>query len=369
MIRTYDVGSIPFFGDFGRFTNGSKLQALSDLLHPAQYIADRKYFEDEIITGFIDKIKSGLSVPNYPQFRDMTTMFLNRMNGITKNQGGYRITDEISIHEEQLIIPEIRVIRNKSRAISEKIGDTFKLKICVSGPYTLASFFDTDARSLFIDLGRIISKIISRNIFREKFGEVVLVAVDEPLFSLIDDPILDHGQEGRENLLKAWELIFSEVKSRNTQSIIHLHNTANDLFWHVPSVDIIESHVNDPLYSSSDTNTRLEQLDKFLKASVCTTDFDLLIRHTLELQGATPETLMGQQIANTWKDIKNGRIDPVSFLESPSIITNRLKKTVNKYGHRVCYAGPECGLQSFPTYESAFECLRRVATVSQSFDN
>ncbi|UCH37611.1 MAG: hypothetical protein JSV76_00040 [Candidatus Bathyarchaeota archaeon] len=369
MIRTYDVGSIPFFGDFSRFTNGSKMQTLSDLLRPEQYISDRKYFEKKIIAGFVDKIKSGISVPNYPQFRDMTAMFLNRIDGITKNQKGYRVTGDLSIREEQLIIPEINVIRNHAREIHEKIGGPLKLKICVSGPYTLASLLDIKAPSLFLNLCRIISKIISRNIFREKYGAVELVAVDEPLFSLVDDSTLDYGQEGRENLLKAWELLFNQVKSRGIQSILHLHNTTNDIFWHIPSVDIIESHVSDPLYTSSDTRTRLEEFDKSLKASICMTDFDLLIRKALESQGVTQDTLLGQQIANTWKDIKTGRIDPVSFLESTPLIANRLQTAVNKFGNRVCYAGPECGLQSFPTYDSAFECLRRVTAASHFAGN
>jgi len=34
--------------------------------------------------------------------------------------------------------------------------------------------------------------------------------------------------------------------------------------------------------------------------------------------------------------------------------------------NRVLYAGPECGLRSFPTYESAIECLRRVSQAAKS---
>jgi len=39
----------------------------------------------------------------------------------------------------------------------------------------------------------------------------------------------------------------------------------------------------------------------------------------------------------------------------------RLRRAVERFGERVAYAGPECGLRGFPTYESALECLRRVA--------
>jgi methionine synthase II (cobalamin-independent) len=52
----------------------------------------------------------------------------------------------------------------------------------------------------------------------------------------------------------------------------------------------------------------------------------------------------------------------MDFLESVEIMVGRLKKIIERFGERrVLYAGPECGFQSFPTYSSAVECLRRTA--------
>jgi len=48
---------------------------------------------------------------------------------------------------------------------------------------------------------------------------------------------------------------------------------------------------------------------------------------------------------------------------------NRLVKVVERFGaERVPYAGPECGLKGYPTYETAIECLRRVSSAIESFE-
>jgi len=44
------------------------------------------------------------------------------------------------------------------------------------------------------------------------------------------------------------------------------------------------------------------------------------------------------------------------------VLRSRLREVVDRFGpERVPYAGPECGLRSFPTYDCAMECLRRAS--------
>jgi 5-methyltetrahydropteroyltriglutamate--homocysteine methyltransferase len=267
------------------------------------------------------------------------------------------------------VIPEVTVCEEKAKEIYEKIGFVFKIKICITGPYTLASMFVNRDSHLFRELGRVLSNLIDRNIFSVKYGKVTLVAVDEPVFNLIDDPLLDRGYDGREELLKAWETIFHEIKSKGVQSILHLHNTANDMFWQIESLDIVESHVNDPISFSPKTKEYLTHFDKFLKASICVTDFDALIRNFERSRGITDEAEISQRVAETWVEIKKRNIDPVAFLESKNLIANRLRRMINQYGERVTYAGPECGLSSFPTYDCALECLRRVAEATKQVNS
>ncbi len=54
-------------------------------------------------------------------------------------------------------------------------------------------------------------------------------------------------------------------------------------------------------------------------------------------------------------------------LEELEQIKKRLADIIGFFGeNRVPYAGPECGLKGFPTYQSAIECLKRVAKAAKS---
>jgi 5-methyltetrahydropteroyltriglutamate--homocysteine methyltransferase len=363
MIQTYDVGSLPFTGQWATFLRGARITPFLEALHPAKNGGDKEYFDARVTESFLDKVRAGVDVPNYPQFRDMNEMFLNAIDGIVKTGDGYVVRDSPSITREKLLIPEVHVLRDRSRHIRELLGDPVRIKICVTGPYTLSTFFAPGRKGLFKLLGDAVAKMVEHNIFSNKFGGVVLVTVDEPVFGFLDDPSLDYGAEGREELLAAWEQIFYHVKAKGCQSGIHLHNTSNELFWQIRSVDIIESHVNDPLYATPRTRRFLEEEDKVLKASIAVTVFDSLIRNSLPTREKMTEAVLNQQVADIWTAIRRETRNPIDFLESVQTIRGRLKTLLRRFGEtRMPYAGPECGLRSFPTYSTALECLRRVAS-------
>jgi len=209
-----------------------------------------------------------------------------------------------------------------------------------------------------------ISQIVENNLFNGKYGSVSLVVMDDPIFGFLDDPLIDRGSEGRDNLRKAWESIFHRANSRGIQTCIHLHNTADELFWKVESLNIIESHVDDPIYRTGKTKELLESTDKFLKASVCITDFDRLIRESITTasQQKMRELTINEKIAEAWRGIRSENLDSKVFLESEKLMKKRLTKIINRFGvGRILYAGPECGLGGFPTYECALEYLRRIS--------
>jgi len=368
MIQTFDVGSTPFPGDYERFLKEiASVDHLIKLTYSTKFSGDRGYFEEKIVECFLDKVGAGIDIPNYPQFRDMNEMFLDSIDGIEKSKEGYMITGPTSIEPEKRQIPEVKILEERAREICVKTSTPLKVKLCLTGPYTLASLFTHRGPYLFSTLGEMISKIVETNLFDNKFGRVELVALDEPVFGLFDDPLLDYGARGREELLKTWESIYHIIKSKKVKTCIHLHGTTNELFWQIKSLDIIESHVEDPLYSSRSTKQMLEREDKFLKASIGITNFDNLIRNYLR-KSAVEETALNQKIADVWTDVRKGKADSTIFLEKEEIIAERLRKIIEQFGgERVLYAGPECGLKSFPTYECAIECLRRISTVVRGF--
>ena len=357
MIRSCDVGSLPLRDDEKAFLEG----AASSQASRSEAV---RYFEKKVTEAFLDKVGAGLNVPSYPQFRDMNQMFLDMIEGVEKTRGGYVETGKLSLKAEKKRIPEVSAIEKASPEIYEKIGEPFELRLCVTGPYTLSSLFIYRDSEIFTRLGCVISQVLESNIFGGKYGGVVLVAVDEPTFGLLDDSLIDHGADGRENLRKAWDSIFHKANSKGAQTCLHLHKTTDRLFWEVESLNIIESHVEDPLYQIEKTRELLESTDKFLKASICITDFDSLIRKRVAASSRErlDEPTVNQRIAEAWKEITRKKLDPKVFLEDERTMQERLTKSVERFGEeRVPYAGPECGLRSFPTYQSALECLRRVS--------
>jgi 5-methyltetrahydropteroyltriglutamate--homocysteine methyltransferase len=357
MIESCDVGSLPFVGDLQKYLAGASKYS--------QVIDDStEFFENKVVDGFLDKAAVGINVPNFPQFRDMAEMFFDMIEGIEKTNEGYMETAPLTLKAEKNTIPEASAIRNRSQEIYEKLGEPFKLRICVTGPYTLASLFAYKDKGIFARLGNLLTKMFEANIFSSKHGRVQLVSIDEPVFGLVDDPLLDRGSESRENLLKTWEAMTQMIKAKGATSVLHLHATLDELFWEVKALSIIESHVVDPFYQTKRTRDRLETTDKFVKASIAVTDFDQLIRNKITTDSGhkLSETSINEKMAETWTYVNKQQVDPNSFIEDTILMGKRLTKILELFGeNRVLYAGPECGLRSFPTYESALECLRRVA--------
>jgi 5-methyltetrahydropteroyltriglutamate--homocysteine methyltransferase len=365
MTRSCDVGSLPLVGDSKKFVEGASRFSL--------YSADEsaEFFEKKVLEGLLDKIRVGIDVPNYPQFRDMNEMFLSMMDGVERIKGGYLETMIPSVKTDRSSIPEVMVIEKNSQRIQETKGAAFEIRICVAGPYTLSSFFPYKREDIFIRLGNVISQIVENSIFNDKHGRVSLVSVDEPVFGLQDDALIDFGSEGRESLRRAWESIFHKAKSKNAQTLMHLHSTVDELFWDIESLKIIESHVDDPLQQTKKTKEKLESTDKFLKGSVAFSEFDNLIRQRIlsNSHEKLTEVAVNEKIAEAWTNINRGGTDPKIFLENIDAMKRRLAKMVDWFGvERVPYAGPECGLKGFPTYESAVECLRRVSSAIESFE-
>ncbi len=349
-IQSCDVGSLPYTGDLER------LHESAQHLRIGSQDASARRFENTIVGAFVDKLKAGIQVAAFPQFRDMNDMFISALTGLQRVKGGYVEVEQMGLKSRLSKLPEVRAIEENAKKIADLTGTPFQLRICITGPYTLGSFFPYRSSQTYAQLGALLSQIIEGNVFATNEGRVSLVSVDEPLFGLVDDPSIDTGTEGRENLLKAWTTMTSRVKTRKAQSCIHLHSTSDDLFWEIDSLNIIESHVADPLYQMGNTKRLLDEKDKQLKASVTKTDFDLLIRDSLGTKASD------SAVADVWNKLSRGELKPEAFLESTATMKKRLMDTINRFGEeRVALAGPECGLRGFPSYGSAIGCLSNAS--------
>ena len=153
LIKTCDSGSLPFLGDVSKFLVGAELYGIGQKTEASDY------FEEKVVRSFLDKIRAGIDVPNYSQFRDMNEMFLSIMDGIEKTKTGYLETNIPFLNISKSKFPEIFAIESNSKMIHEETKKTFEMKVCITGPYTLASFFSYRDEGIFTRLGNVISKI------------------------------------------------------------------------------------------------------------------------------------------------------------------------------------------------------------------
>ncbi|HUV34885.1 MAG TPA: hypothetical protein VMW22_08115 [Candidatus Desulfaltia sp.] len=364
-IISSDIGSLPPRTSTDTLWSGArKAQSIIPLLGVGD--EDYRVFQGEVVTAFTDKLVAGVDVPNYPQFRDMNTMYLALMEGFEKTSGGLMAVKTVQA-KPGASIPEVDAIKRGATKIRDASGaDRVRVKVCVTGPYTLASFFQHKTPGLIEELGRALGDILDRSLFSNRSAEVAHVCVDEPVLGFMNDPLLDYGSEGRETLRRAWDHVCGVASSMGVDTSMHLHDTSENLFWEVEHLGSVMSHVGDPLYTQDSVKRRLEETDKMLWATVGVTQFDSLIGAYYAERGFAGN--MPEKIGETWTGIRGGSVDPYLFLEEPARMRGRLEEITGFFGaERISYASPECGLSSFPSYEVALECLRRTSEAIDGF--
>ena len=362
-----DIGSLPARIETEIIRSGARK---ANSLLPYLGVRNEDYvdFEEAVVSSFIDKLKVGVDVPNYPQFRDMNEMYFELMEGIEKHDGALHVVNGIRAKSDSAI-PETEALRRESRSMKEFSDlDKVRIKVCVTGPYTLASFFQFKTPSLYLELAGALADILEASLFRNGSAEITHLSVDEPVLGFMNDPLLDYGSDGREALRKAWDKILHVAKSRGVDTSMHLHDTSENLFWEAEYLDIIASHVGDPLYSQESVKKRLEETDKRLWAPVGVTQFDTLIENYYIAQGFTGNT--PEKIGEVWTRMRKATIDPSIFLEDAGLMRKRLDKMVDFFGEeRIACVSPECGLNSFPEYEVAMECLETASGMVSEFNS
>jgi 5-methyltetrahydropteroyltriglutamate--homocysteine methyltransferase len=283
--------------------------------------------------AFLMKVKAGLEVINYPQFRDMVKMFLD----LIKDEAFQE--DAFLIKKEHAIIPEFAAI--------EKINYTGEVRACITGPFEL--YYTEFGGVIYDDLLSAISKSLSRfveNILKSKLN-VTCISIDDP--SLGINPEL---QPDFEQISLAYENFDLDVDVQ-----IHLHSPLyySNLLG-VDEIDVIgiESAKDEKAVDFIDVED-LVSYDKKLRIGISRSDIDSLIAEYNQKHGI-----------NAWKDSKL-IINAIDEIESPETIFRRLEKAYKIFGENIAYTGPDCGLGGFPTQESAVKLIENTSKAIKMF--
>ncbi len=336
MILFDDIGSYPLPGDVKK-----------EWVPEAVNRKDPKFL-NIIKDAMRQKIEAGVEVPTYPQYQDMNQQFL----GIINNES---MTEEpLLVRKDRARIMELDAIEDVGSEYHKKTGNKLNVRICVTGPVELymKQFGGTAYTDVLNNFAMSIDRFINNSIENAKNFRISTISIDEPSIGI--NPQIMFGDS---DLIKALEMASKSASSHKIDTEIHLHSPLHyKLVCKVPSIGIIgvESAAN-PSYLDLIDKKDLYDYDKFLRIGVARTDIFNMSSVLNEKYGI-----------NVWKE--PGKLEEiVTVMETPEIIEKRLQNAYSIFGDRIKYAGPDCGLGSWPTQGMAFGLLKNTGIGIKGF--
>jgi len=336
-----DVGSFPFpeYVDSGVFEKAYRA-ARKAIIEGKRLDKDEFLLNNfsRVVTGsFVKKVETGLDIVNYPQHYDMEKQVADEVRE-SMNEGTYLV------NPERAILPEVRVIGDEAKRFCEETGGKVRLKVCIIGPMELylkeiGSVVHKDVLQAFAENVRQFAK---NAILNSKYVETVTVSLDEPSFGF-QDILTD-----RETILSTLETAFNfDGVTRQ----IHLHSPSRiaDLLS-VRNIDVLSiEYAATPKNIDSVPKGILDQADKRVRVGVSRTDINSIVAELYD-RGITKPS--AEQL-----------------VEDERIIGKRFETAWNKYGDRMTFTGPDCGLGGWPTQEAAQLLLTRTVRAVKAARN
>jgi 5-methyltetrahydropteroyltriglutamate--homocysteine methyltransferase len=327
-----DVGSFPLPSTVGRETFNKAYvyarEAFNRGQNPAENDSTKANFYDVVLSSFRQKLSAGLDVVNYPQQYD----------GI-KQVGDviHKAMDKgtFVVEEKDAFLPEVKVIQEEARRLSEEFDKKILLRISLFGPmeHYLKEIGTVPYAEVLDDFAETICKFAKNSVINTKYIKTEVVSIDEPSFGHLN--IAAGRKELCEVLQKAFN--FSGVTRQ-----IHLHSSAplHDLLS-VKNIDVLSfEYAASPKNIENITKGALECADKRLRVGISRTDIDDIYADLYERGFPNPSA---QQLA-----------------ENPEVIRKRYDTAKEKFGDTMTFTGPDCGLGGWPNQEAAQLLLQRT---------
>jgi 5-methyltetrahydropteroyltriglutamate--homocysteine methyltransferase len=330
-----DVGSFPLPACINRDT----FSRAYDLARQA-LVERREVMKDEFLsTNFCEvitdslkkKCATGLDVVNYPQHYDMYRQFVEPIHEAMKD-GSY------VVDKKKAFMPEIYVINQAAKELSEELRRRVALRVCLTGPMEL--YLREVGTAPFKDVLLMFSETVRRfadnSILNSKHVRTEVVSLDEPSFGF------QEVSADRDTILEVLEHAF-DFKGVTRQIHLHSSSRVTDVL-DVENVDVLTfEYAASPRNIESVSKQMLERADKQIRVGISRTDIDSI---TAEL-------------------CNKGVVSPVAaqLVENEATIRRRFMVAKEKYGDRMTFTGPDCGLGGWPTQEAAQLLLKRTVDV------
>jgi 5-methyltetrahydropteroyltriglutamate--homocysteine methyltransferase len=274
------------------------------------------------------KLDCGLDVVSYPQHYDMYRQFLDPVHEIMKT-GTYVVEDRMAF------LPELQVIAENAKELYEGFGERIRLRACVTGPMEL--YLKEVGTNVYEDVMLMFAETVRRfaraSVLRGKYVETEVVCLDEPSFGF------QEISANRDVILKTLERAFD---FRSVTKQIHLHSSSRigDVL-EVDGVDVVSfEFAASPRNIETISKRMLDTADKWIRVGISRTDIDSIVAELLE------------------KGVKKPSVD--QLVDGEAVILKRFLIARGKYGDRLMFTGPDCGLGGWPSQEAAELVLKRT---------
>jgi len=327
-----DIGSFPLPLGVNRETYNKAYQLAREALVDGRDIRKDEFtranFYDVTINSFKNKIRTGLDVVNSPWHYDGIRQVSDAVHKAMEK--GTFVVDE-----KDAFLPEARVIEAEAKSLCEECGKKIALRACMFGPMEqyLKEIGTIPYRDVLDGFAETIRRFAKNSIVDTKYVKTEVISIDEPSFGFLN--IAAESEVLCEVLEKAFDF-------QGAVRQIHLHSASRlpDLL-EVENIDVVSfEYAGSPKNIESVSRKMLEDADKHIRVGVSRTDIDSIMAE-LNDKGVTKPT--AEQL-----------------VEKGEAIKKRYLSAKEKYGDRMTFTGPDCGLGGWPTQEAAQLLLKRT---------
>src|SRR5665648_106822 len=196
-----DIGSFPLPQGIGReaYSKAYELarEAIIKGINPAENEFVQNNFCSVVVDSFKKKIASGLDVVNFPQHYSGIKQVGDAVHAAMEK--GSFVVDQ-----ERALLPEIYVLNQEAKRLSEEFGKKIQLRVSIFGPIEqyLAEVGTTAFPDVLDGFAQTINRFAKNSILNNKYIETKVISIDEP--SLGHTSFTGAPEQIRETLEKAF---------------------------------------------------------------------------------------------------------------------------------------------------------------------
>lgn len=327
-----DIGSFPLPAGIKRDDYAKAYEMARDAIikgqDPYQDEFIEKTFCKTVVDSFKKKLASGLDVVNFPQH-------FSGLRQVGDAIHAAMATGSFVVDEKTAILPEIYVLNREAKGLSDEFGKKLQLRVSIFGP--IEQYLNEVGATAYPDVldgfAQTINRFAKNSILNTKYIETKAISIDEP--SLGHSSFTGTPELIRETLEKAYDF-----QGPIRQIHLHFASGIHDLLA-VKGLDVLSfEYAASPKNIDAVSKGMLEQADKQIRVGIARTDIDAI-----------------------WAELyEEGITNPSSeqIVEPLDTIKKRYWFAKEKYGERMTFTGPDCGMGSWPSQDAAALLLKRV---------